>query len=252
MKKSFKVLLTAGCFLVLGLLISVFAFAVPPWPETRDTTLLTGMALVALVITVGFSVLLLLLVRMLEIKSRDLTRTEEVPPVVAQIPTDQFVTREQIVDLIMKHTPEPSFAELIREGDTDYAMIDLGENDTLKLAVEKDGAAYVLKREKPIMTQAHVLIEKEGMDTNKLILTESNSGLLVEYNPDSIWAYLDLSFPSMTAEGAKDERLSLFFNYDELPPAPMAFDLAVVRKARLERRGSDFYLAEKGYAVVKD
>ncbi len=249
MKKIIKALLTAAGTLILGLLMCATAYVTAPWPTLRGTAIVVGIAGVALAEVVAISVIALKLVQIVETKSKRLQEAGNTPPTSTE-PANHYVTKEQVIDLIMKNTIEP-LAELEQVGETCFVVIELENDETFKLEVEKSGDFYTLKHDEPDWVTKDVMIEKEGVDTNKLTPADYKTGLVVEYDPDSIWAYLSLAYHSLTAEGVKDDRLGIFFEFDDLPPAPMAFDLRVERKARLERRGTDFFLAERGHAVVE-
>lgn len=158
---------------------------------------------------------------------------------------------QQVAQALQDYKPKAQ-ANVMTEGEESFAVINLGEQETLKLAVQKTADAYILKDKEPPMIQARVTYQKEGLETDKLALTEKKSGLVVEYDPDSIWAYVDLDYHSLTEDGVNDDKLKRFFNFDHIPPSPTAFDVQVVKKARMERRGEDFYLAEKGEVQVTE
>ena len=141
---------------------------------------------------------------------------------------------------------------VMTQGEDIVALIALDDGKKLKLEVEKTHEGYVLKEKAPQMTLARVMYQKEGLETDKLVLTDKRSGIVIAYDPDSIWAYVDLDYRSLTEDGINDDRLKRFFNFDHIPPSPTAFDVQVVKKARMERRGADFYLAEKGEVTVTE
>ncbi|MEX1307231.1 MAG: hypothetical protein AB1Z19_01735 [Eubacteriales bacterium] len=158
---------------------------------------------------------------------------------------------QQIEQALHEYKPKPQ-ASVFDKDEESFVSIKLSEKENLILAVDKINGGYILKEKEPPMTEARVTYKKEGLETDKLVITDKRSGLVVEYNPDSIWAYLDLEYPSLTEDGVNDDKLELFFNFGDIPPSPTAFDVQVVKKARMERRGMDFYLAEKGEVQVTE
>jgi len=140
-------------------------------------------------------------------------------------------------------------AKLIREEDEYYVIIKLGPRKKLKLEVTDNGEFFVIKEKELPQTQAFVEVASEGMESKKLSESSRDFGLRVSYQPDSKWAFLDLVYESATEEGIIDDKLELFFDMGDYPPAPEAVKLEVEEKAKLERKGPDFYLVKKG--VVK-
>jgi len=111
-----------------------------PWPAERNLMIMSGLMIVALVESAIIGVLALL--RLLELqrfeseKAQENNEEEDTTPEI--LPENQYVTKEQIAKLILKSRSD-SRAKLMMEGEACFALIDLENDEMLKLAVEKSG-----------------------------------------------------------------------------------------------------------------
>ncbi len=216
-----------------------------------------GLFFVTLAGMVLFAILLFMFLNTVKVKNAAEKNVEQEEssqskdPETLSLEKIKRMTAEQ-VERTLRGIKADMQARVMTQGEDTFALIALDSGKKLKLEVEKTHEGYVLKEKAPQMTLARVMYQKEGLETDKLVLTEKRSGIVIAYDPDSIWAYVDLEYRSLTEDGINDDRLKRFFNFDHIPPSPTAFDVLVVKKARMERRGADFYLAEKGEVTVTE